>query len=72
MLRVAVTVVSYTKTNLPAITDFATYPPCISIPSPVIVDAVYTRGKDGMLNKIVIYYQLVILLMDSKTPGNAF
>ena len=62
MLRVAVTVVSYTKTNLPAITDFAAYPPCISIPSPVIVDPVYTRGKDGMLNKIVISYQCIMVI----------
>lgn len=65
MLRVAVTVVSYTKTNLPAITDFATYPPCISIPSPVIVDPVYTRGEDGLLNEIVTSYQCFMVFMGS-------
>ena len=66
MLRVAVTVVSYKKTNLTAITDFAAYPPFISIPSPVTVDPVYTRGEDGLLNEIVTSYQCFMVFMGSQ------
>ena len=66
MLRVAVTVVSYKKTNLTAITDVAAYPPCISIPSRVTVYPVYARGKDGVLNKIMYFYQCVMIIMGSQ------